>query len=160
MRPTDILEAFAGFESPNDIRHSAAAPDLLAALPTDPGEYVSAARQLLSDLTAEQYARWNDEINTYQRFEDCLRELFYADKRSAEALIWIVEWASTTRDFADFGVNPLAAFVYQLDRPLPRELETKFVPLLERCLSVEPLVHNAEACLREIRKRERRSGAI
>ena len=120
MRPEEILKAFAQFDSPHDIRNSAAAPDVFQSLPTEPQDYVSAARQLLSHLTLEHYDQWTDEINTYQRFEGVLRELFYADKRSAEALIWIVEWSLTTPGLGDFGVNSLAAFVYQLDLPRPR----------------------------------------
>jgi hypothetical protein len=116
--------------------------------------------EFLRPLTSEKYDGWTDEVNTYQRFEDILRELLYADRRSAEALMWIIDWAVRTPGLEGLGINPLAAFACELHfGALPRNLESVFVPLLRRCPGVELLAHNAEACLREIANREQ-AGAV
>ena len=154
MTPQDLLGAFEHLFSLNEIREPHQHVSALASLPSEPSEYLAAARSLLQDLTAEQYDGWFEEINAYQRFEDILRELFYRDRRSAEALIWIVQWAAETPGLHDFGTNPLAAFANVLRHPLPRDLEVEFIPLLERCLRIDSLAHNAQACLRAIRLRQ------
>jgi hypothetical protein len=153
LRADEVLAAVDEFEFVHEIRDADERDAILATLPAEPSEYVAAVEEVFGDLTLERY--W-DQVETYQRFEDALRELFYADYRSAEALLWIVRWAASAPDFHEFGMNALAAFANMLKDPLPRNLETVLIPLLQECLSIEPLRHNAAACLRSIADRNGR----
>lgn len=157
MKSSELLEVFEDYGGLHELRDTSTRAEVLAALPTDPAEYVEAARDALGGLTLELYDAWTEECNVYQRFEDILRELFYADERTLEALLWIVEWSVGALGLADFGINPLAIIASQLERrPLRRFDDQDLIESLQRWAQHPELNHNATESINRILRRLRR----
>ena len=139
VKKSELLRAFDECDELYKLRDTSTLTEILERLPADPAAYVEAARDALAGVTLEAYGRWTEECNLYQRFEDILRELFYADERTLEALVWIVEWSATTPGLAGFGINPLAILASKLERrPLPRIVEREFLANLELWAQMGP----------------------
>src|SRR6478672_2425576 len=113
MTLRDLLDHFTGFESIPDIRGTPEFLDISEHLPKNPGIYVTILRDYLSGLGGDLSRVYEEFLETTERLEDVLRELYFLDYRTFEALLEECEFALNNSD-SEVGMTALAAILSKL----------------------------------------------
>ena len=151
MKLQQLFQLVIEYKEISDIREKRKQHEVFKNFPEDPNYYTELVREYYQNF--DEDSQTDEEIKVHERLEGILRELYYFDTRTMDALIQIAEYASTGKIDSSCGVNPLAAIACKY---IPNNKSTLSTEQLEEKLKsfsqVEDLAHNSYTCLNNIKR--------
>ena len=151
IKVQQLFQLVKNYKDISDIRDKNIQNEVFSNFPIEPSYYIELIEEYYQNF--DEDSQTDEEIIEHRRFEDILRELYYFDTRSMDALIQIAEYASIGKIDPSCGINALAPIACKYvpnnkSRFSSEELEGKFKSFSK----VEDLAHNAYCCINNTKR--------
>jgi hypothetical protein len=155
MTPEHLLQHYQGIGPLYEIRESAVFAELAAAIPDDPQAYVQVVDDFFGPLDGDFEQLYDEPLyETAERLQEILRELYYYDFRTLEALLLECDLAMKDRTESGFGCDPTSALASKLP-PRGRAFadDQTFLRKVEPYLASPDMRHNIRGVRQRILRR-------
>jgi hypothetical protein len=117
MQWKDLLSCFPESGCLSELRGTARFSEITARLPADPGVYVQLSEEFYRRVNGDFELLYDEPLfDEAERLEGIIRELYYFDFRTFEALLFQCDLALSDTKDSGFGTGQLAAILQDPQR--------------------------------------------